>query len=174
MGKETEDRFYPMVKKALEEHFWNHYYDVDFEITGYPQGKNIPEKFLKDSFLREWVKRVKLPTPDIMGWVWKDFNKKEKKLVIAEFKKSPSFRDIFQVKGYAELYRSDYTLLLSREPLYDSSKQVLDFIKERPGLLKTKWRKSEIIVMFLHKTPEGIITLARLGPDIGILPDLNL
>ena len=167
----SEYRFYPTVRQAIEESFGIHGYSVDFEITGHPKGKPIPERFLKDDVLlkhKRW-----LPTPDIMGLVRKRTEKDSEKLVIVEVKLRPTFMDIFQAKGYDELFNSDFTFLVSQFPLYDSSKKVLDFVSVRPGLLDTrngKW----IVLKFLHITPEGIVTLAQLGSDVGLLPDAIL
>jgi hypothetical protein len=83
--------------------------------------------------------------------------------------------DIFQTKGYDELFNSDYTLLLSAESIsesYKRSKSITDFIKHNICLLKTKAGKSNIYVYFLHETPEGTVTLARLGSEVD-LPDIN-
>lgn len=171
MSKVTESRFYEVACEAIEELFRVQVYSVDFEITGYPKGKQIPERFLRDDVLLKHKQR--LPTPDIMGLVRKRIRQEVQKLVIVEFKLRPTFMDIFQAKGYGELFNSDFTFLISQYPLYSSSKKVLDFVTERLGLLSTRNGKS-IIIKFLHKTPEGKITLAQLGSDVGILPDVIL
>lgn len=167
-----EHKYYPLVKEALESEFRNHGYCVDFEVTGHPKGKRIPERFLlKNDMLKGYIKRV-LPTPDVMGLVWKPSGD-SKKLVVVEFKPSPEFTDIFQTKGYDELFRADYTILLSAKSISESSQRTMDLIGTDPQLLKTKGGKGKIYIMFVHKTAEGELTLGRLGSEVGHLPDLG-
>jgi hypothetical protein len=164
-----EFKFYNIVRQALEDLFTVQAYSVDFEITGHPKGKQIPDRFLRDSILmkhKRW-----LPTPDIMGLVQRKSS--QSKLVIAEFKLKPTFMDIFQAKGYDGLFNSDFTFLISQYPLYVSSRKVLDFVKQKPELLNTNNGK-EVAIYFLHRTPENKITLAQLGSDMGILTDVIL
>lgn len=168
MSRQEESRLYELVRGAIEQLFKVQGYSVDFEITGHPKGKLIPEKFLKSATLSKY-RRARLPTPDIMGLVWKNIRQDSQELVIVEVKKRPTYRAIFQAKGYAELFYSDFTFLISQQPLYTSSPKVLDFVKEKPELLRTRNEK-EIIIQFLHRTPKGIITLAQLGSEAGILP----
>jgi hypothetical protein len=168
MSRREESRLYELVRKAIEQLFKVQGYLVDFEVTGHPKGKLIPEKFLKSATLFKY-RRARLPTPDIMGLVWRNTRQDSQELVIVEVKKRPTYNAIFQVKGYAQLFYSDFTFLISQEPLYTSSLKVLDFVKERPELIRTSESK-EIVIQFLHRTPEGIITLAQLGPEVGILP----
>ena len=165
-----EWEYYDLVKEALEGEFKNKGYCVDFEVTGHPKGKRIPERFLlKNATLREHIKEV-LPTPDVMGLVWRSPGD-SKKLVVAEFKPSPKFEDIFQTKGYDELFSADYSLLVGAKSISESSQRTMDFIRTNPQLLKTKEGKGKIYIMFVHKTTEGILTLARLGSEVD-LPDL--
>ena len=167
-----EREYYPLVSETLENAFRNHGYCVDFEVTGHPKGKRIPERFLlKNDTLKGYIKKV-LPTPDVMGLVWRPPGD-SKKLVVAEFKPSPGFTDIFQTKGYDELFYADYTILLSAESISESSRRTMDFIKIDPQLLKTKGCKGKIYIMFVHKTTEGELTLARLGSEVSHLPDLG-
>ena len=168
MSRQEESRLYELVRGAIEQLFKVQGYSVDFEITGHPKGKLIPEKFLKSATLSKY-RRARLPTPDIMGLVWKKTRQDNQELVIVEVKNRPTYRAIFQAKGYAELFYSDFTFLISQQSLYTSSPKVLDFVKEKPELLSTR-NENEIIIQFLHKTPEGIITLAQLGSEAGILP----
>ncbi|MCK5654568.1 MAG: hypothetical protein KAH98_05465 [Dehalococcoidia bacterium] len=162
-----EQDYYPLVKEAIEDHFKNKGYFVDFEVHG--RKKPHPRFLFKNATLSKCDRRT-LPTPDIMGLIWTQ-QKRDKKLIIAEFKKSPRFADIFQAKGYDELFNSDYTLLLGLVPISESSKSTMAFIRNNPELLKTKRGESEIYVKFLHPTREGAITLAQLASEIGILPD---
>ena len=108
-----EEQYYSLVKEALEDHFRNKGCFVDFEVNG--RKKPHPRFLFKNATLSKCDRRT-LPTPDIMGLIWTQ-RKKEKKLVIAEFKPSPRFRDVFQTKGYDELFDSDYTLLLGADPI---------------------------------------------------------
>jgi len=139
-GAMEEHKYYPLVKEALEREFRNHGYRVDFEVTGYPKGKRIPNS---------------------------------KKLVVAEFKHSPRFTDIFQTKGYDELFRADYTILLSAKSISKTSEITMNLLRIDPQLLKTKGGKGKIYIMFVHKTAEGTLTLARLASEVGHLPDLG-
>ncbi len=92
-----------------------------------------------------------------------------KKLVIAEVKINPTFWDIFQAKGYDELFNSDITYLVGiAKSMSESYPRIFDFVKERPWLLKTKCGKSQIYIRLLHITREGIPTLAILGSEIEI------
>ncbi|HJX69758.1 MAG TPA: hypothetical protein VJ441_01555 [Dehalococcoidia bacterium] len=169
MEKVRESEFYGIVRQAIEDLFSIQRYSVDCEITGHPKGKQIPDRFLRSSVLlkhKRW-----LPTPDIMGLVQR--KPRQSELVIVEFKLKPTFMDIFQAKGYGQLFDSDFTFLISQHPLYESSRKVLDFVKQSPELLSTG-NGREVIIEFLHKTPEGKITLAQLGSDVGILPDAIL
>ena len=162
-----EYEYYPLVKEALEGEFKSKGYYTDFEITGHPRKKNLPSRFLfKNNPLQDYI-RV-LPTPDVMGLVW--IQQYDIKLVIAEFKCSPRFRDIFQTKGYDELFDSDHTFLVSAESVSKSSQSTIAFIRNNPQLLKTKSGISEIYIYFLHKTTEGIITLAQRADEIDVLP----
>ena len=169
MEKLKECTFYSVACQATGDLFSIQGYSTDFEVTGHPKGKQIPDRFLRDNTLlkhKRW-----LPTPDIMGLVQRKPTSCE--LVVVEFKLKPTFMDIFQAKGYDGLFNSDFTFLISQHPLYESSKKVLDFVKQRPELLITRNGK-EVVIKFLHKTPEGKITLAQLGSDVGILPDVIL
>lgn len=167
MSKQKESWLYEFVRKAIEQSFKVHGYEVDFEITGYPKGKLIPERFLKSDVLLKH-RRNRLPTPDIMGLVWKKAKQDKRELVIVEVKQRPNYRAIFQAKGYDELFNSDFTYLISQQSLYDSSIKVLDFIKEKPDLLNTRNEKW-IDIQFLHNS-SGEIMLAQLAPETRILP----
>jgi len=170
MGTTPEYQFYERAKTAVESYFTIQGYTVDFEVTGYPPLKKVPERFLKEQVLLKY--RDQLPIPDIMGWVASRWHKKlRNKLVVVEFKKKPKFWDVFQAKGYDELFDADLTLLLSQYPLYESSRKLFDFLSEKPELTRTKDGMSHIVVKFLHITPDGAITLAQLGTDTGKLPD---
>lgn len=165
-----EYKYYDLVREALENEFKNKGYCVDFEVTGYPPRKRVPERFLcKNELLRKYV--AVLPTPDIMGLVWQQQDQ-NKKLVIAEFKQSPRFRHIFQTKGYDELFKSDFAFLVGAEAISESSKSTMAYVRNDRTLLETKCGKSQIYVYFLHKTSEGAITLARLGTEVD-LPDIG-
>ncbi len=158
-----------MTKKAVESHYVNLGCSVDFEITGFPPLKGVPEKYLKQEFLQRY-KRV-LPTPDIIGWVTPGWSStKERKLVVVEFKMEPVFRDVFQAKGYDELFDADSTLLVSQYPLYDNSRKTFEFLSQNPKLTRTKNGSSWVVFKFLTKTPQGKPLLAQLGTDIGVLP----
>ncbi len=75
MNMKREEQFYLLVKKALEDQFKPYGLLTDFELTY--KGK-IPERFLKDEMLRRLRRRKGLlPTPDIMGLVWK----REKRII---------------------------------------------------------------------------------------------
>lgn len=166
MGKQEEEEYYPKVRKALENHFQNKGFSVDFKVIG--RKKSLVRQFLPEN--SKLLRDVRpLPTPDIMGFIWRQPQQK-RKLVIAEFKLSPTFMDIFQVKGYDELFNPDCTFLLSLEPLSESSRFTIDYIRDNTDLLKTERDKSEIYIKFLHETPEGTITLAVRGDEID-LPD---
>lgn len=161
--KEKEEDYYNQVKETLELHFSLYGLKTDFEITA---EKKIPCRFLKSDILKK--QKTLLPMPDIMGLVWR--NKKEySKLVIAEFKIAPTFRDIFQTKGYAELYNADITFLISKTPFSKNYKRIFDFLKATPHLLKVDCKK-QIYIRFLHKVNEGPPTLAILGNEIEIFP----
>ena len=168
-NKEYEYKYYEKAKKALEDHLINKGFHTDFEITGHPKGKAIPEKFLfKNTGL---LNGGKLPTPDIMGLIWTSQENK-RKLVVAEFKINPVFADIFQTKGYDELFDSDCTYLLSKCSISESSRNTMNFIRNNIQLLKTKMGKSEIFIMVLNAFPKGSPpTLGRLGTETNYLPD---
>jgi len=166
-----EHEYYSLVKEALEGQFRNSGYCIDFEVTGWPPKRSIPERFLRKNGTLKKHKRV-LPTPDVMGLVWKRGNQ-NKKLVIAEFKPSPRFRSLFQAKGYDELFNSDYTFLVGAQPISESSRSTVDYVRNNTGLLETKRGWGKIYIYFLHKTAEGAITLARLGSEID-LPDVSM
>ena len=172
MSRREESRLYELVREAIEQLFKVQGYFVDFEITGHPKGKLIPEKFLRSATLLKH-RQARLPTPDIMGLVGKGTRQDNQKLVIVEVKKRPTYRAIFQAKAYAELFYSDFTFLISEQSLYSSSRKVLDFVKECPELLSTGDAK-DITIAFLHRTPggtpDGILTLAQLGSEAGTLP----
>lgn len=168
MSGQEESRLYELVRGAIEQLFKVQGYSVDFEITGHPKGKLIPEKFLKSATLSRY-RRARLPTPDIMGLVWRSTRQDNKKLVIVEVKKKPNYRDIFQTKGYDELYNSDFTYLISQHFLYMSSPKVLDFIEESPELLRTR-KGNDVCIMTLYRNSAGEIHLGQLGPEAGILP----
>jgi len=157
-----EERFYPLVKKALENQFKPYAILTDFEITH--RGR-IPDRFLKDRMLRK--QKGLLPTPDIMGLVWRKGQEDDKKLVIAEVKLNPTFWDIFQAKGYDELFDSDITYLIGvAKSISKSYPRIFDFVKERPWLLKTKCGKSQIFIRLLHITHKGVPTLGILGSEV--------
>ena len=169
MVKVREDKYYPKVKQALEEYFKNQDYSVNFEVIG--REKRLLRQFFDNNPNLKRIKDIRaLPAPDIIGFVWK--SQQNRKLVITEFKPRPTFMDIFQTKGYDELYNSDYTLLLSAESISESSSSTIDFIKHDVCLLKTKAGRSNIYIYFLQETREGTVTLVRLGPETD-LPDLN-
>ena len=167
MSKQEESWLYEFVRKAIEQSFKVKGYEVDFEITGHPRGKFIPEKFLSSEMLLKH-RRDRLPTPDIMGLVWRS-TRQDKKLVIVEVKKKPNYRDIFQTKGYDELYNSDFTYLISQLFLYMSSPKVLDFIKESPELLRTR-KGTDVYIMTLYGNSAGEIHLGQMGTEARILP----
>ena len=168
MSKQEESWLYEFVRKAIEQSFKVQGYEVDFEITGHPRGKFIPERFLSSEMLLKH-RRDRLPTPDIMGLVWRSTRQDNKKLVIVEVKKKPNYRDIFQTKGYDELYNSDFTYLISQHFLYMTSPKVLDFIEESPELLRTR-KGNDVCIMTLYRNSAGEIHLGQLGPEAGILP----
>ena len=171
MGKQEEERYYPKVKKALENHFQNKGFSVDFKVTG--RKRSLVRQFLpENSNLLRDVRS--LPTPDIMGFIWRQPQQK-RKLVIAEFKLRPTFMDIFQVKGYDELFNPDCTFLLSLEPLLESSRFTIDYIRDNTDLLKMKRDKPEIDICFLYKIREGIFTLAKRGDETDLpFADIDL
>lgn len=127
MSLREESRLYELVREAIEQLFKVQRYFVDFEITGHPKGKLIPEKFLKSATLLKY-RRARLPTPDIMGLVWKKTRQDNQELVIVEVKNRPTYRAIFQAKGYAELFYSDFTFFhfLNKPaiPLYELSEGI--------------------------------------------------
>jgi hypothetical protein len=168
----AEYEFYNIVKETLEHALKEEGWHTDFEVTGHPINKKIPERFLRSDVLKNHQRSGygRLPTPDVMGLVWSIRRAENKKLVIVEFKKSPKFWDIFQAKGYHELFRSDFTLLLGQEPIRDSDHKVIGFLQENRDLLRTNDGKY-IAVEFLNKSFDGIISSVRSGADIGILPD---
>ena len=159
-----ERDFYTKVKEALEKKFRNDGFHVHFEITA----NKVDDRFLlKNRTLLNY--RGRILRPDIMGLIWRK-NSKNKKLIIAEFKEKPKFRDIFQTKGYDELFDSDVAYLLSAESISESSKSAMAFINNNAELLKTKQGKSEIYVKFIHETEDGNLHLAILGSETN-LPD---
>jgi len=170
-NKQKESDYYLPVKEAFEDYFRNNGFYVDFEVTGL--NRKPLERFLpKISQLLLKLKHVRaLPTPDIMGFIWTP-QKKEKYLVIVEFKLNPNFQDVFQTKGYAELYGSDLTYLASRESISQSSESTITFISDNPKLLETQ-RGEPIYIKFLHKTPAGAIHVVMGGDQTRILPDDN-
>jgi len=172
MGKQEEEKYYPKVRKALENHFQNKGFSGDFKVIG--RKKSLVRQFLPEN--SKLLRDVRpLPTPDIMGFIWKQPQQK-RKLVIAEFKLSPTFMDIFQTKGYDELFNSDCTFLLSLKSVSESSKvsiRTIDFIRQNPDLLRTKLGKSRIYIKFLHETREGTITLAVRADELD-LPDEDI
>ena len=161
-SRPREHKYYPLVKKALEDEFKNHGYCIDFEVTGWPLRRNIPERFLQKNGMLKKYKRV-LPTPDVMGLVWR--GNQNKKLVVVEFKVSPRFQSLFQAKGYDELFNSDYTFLVGAQSISESSKSTVAYIRNNTELLETKRGSAKIYICFLHKTAEGAITLAQLGNE---------
>ncbi len=169
MGNQEEEKYYPKVKGALENYLTNIGFSCDFEVIG--RKKSLVRRFLpKNSKLLRDVRA--LPPPDIMGFIWSRPQQKHK-LVIAEFKLSPKFMDIFQAKGYDELFDSDLTFLLSVKSISESSKisvGTIDFIRNNPDLLRTKLGRSVIYIKFLNETCDGDITLAVRGDEID-LPD---
>jgi hypothetical protein len=95
---------------------------------------------------------------------------KERKLVVVVFKKKPRLRDVFQAKGYDELFDTDTTLLVSQYPLYDSSRATFEFLSQDAKLSRTKNGSSWVVFKLLTRTPQGKPCLAQLGTDIGVLP----
>jgi len=165
MGKQKEDKYYPKAKEALENHFRSKGFSVDFKVIG--RKKTLLRQFLPEN--PKLLRDVRpLPTPDIMGFIWRQSQQK-RKLVIAEFKLSPTYMDIFQLKGYDELFNPDCTFLLSRRPLSESSKFTIDYIRDNTDLLRTKRDRSEIYIRFLHETREGISILAVRGDEIDLI-----
>jgi len=166
-----ESKFYDMTCQAIQELFELHSYSTDFEVIGGRGKCRVPVRFLKTKALQKYASQ--LPTPDIMGLVKK--GTRESNLVLVEFKSEPRYRDIFQTKGYNELYRSDFTFLISREPMFKSSKKTLDFVRHDHKLLRVRYGR-RLYIMFLHKTSEGKITLAQSAVEVGAFeyPDLDL
>lgn len=169
--EKKESEFYEIAKKAVEEEFREKGYDVDFMVLG--RKRKIPERFLRGN--RVLAKyNPGLPVPDVMGLVQRRRTGSKKELVVVELKLKPKFRDIFQVKGYAQLFNADFTLLLSQYSMYESSQKVLDFVKNTPLLLRIKRGRRKIAVMVLHQVREGEVVLAQLAPETPVLPDLEL
>ena len=167
MGKigKKEHEYYPLVMETFEEEFRAKGFHVDFEITGHPPRQNIPERFLRNNPILLDYQRA-LPAPDIMGLIWiADKNRKE--LVIVEFKKKFTFTDIFQTKGYDELFNPDHSYLVGLRPLSESSKSgnTMAFVRNNPNLLLTKQGLSKIIIRFLNEGRDGTVTLGVLGSE---------
>lgn len=175
-NKVNEYAYHSLVKEALERQFTNKGYSVDFEVTGHKGRPKVPERFLVKNYkLLEWVSKFpprvrEVPTPDVMGFVWKGAEH-NRSLVVAEFKVEPKFEDVFKTKGYDELFNSDFAFLVSAKPISQSSTSTMLFIQNNTQLLKTKAGKSSIRIRFLHRTPEGAITLAVLGSELELLLD---
>ena len=113
----NETRYYELVKEVLEDVFGNRGFNHRFEVIG---NKKPPLDFL---FVNPVLKkyRNRLPQPDVMGVIWRK-NQDLRKLVVVEFKENPTFRDIFQTKGYHELFKARISWLISDKPFSESSK----------------------------------------------------
>lgn len=169
--RHTETDFYETAKKAVEKQFRRNGYDVEFMVLG--RKKKIPERFLRGN--RVLAKyNPGLPVPDVMGLVQRRRTGSKEELVVVEFKLKPQFWDIFQVKGYAQLFNADFTLLLSQYPMYESSQKVVEFVRSNEGLLETGHGRGKIAVMELHQTLDGEVLLAQLVPETPVFPDLEL
>jgi hypothetical protein len=158
-SEENESRFYPIVKEALEDLFKNRGLNCRFKILG----KNKPPmnllKLTNPALLRH---RNVLPCPDVMGIIW-GRNYERRKLVIAEFKEKPRFRDIFQTKGYHELFNARLSLLVGPRPLSESSKSAMAYVRNNPDLLKT--RRTKIYCALLHRIKQGKVVLSNLASE---------
>ncbi len=168
----AEYEYYYIVKEFLEKALTEKGFGCYIDVTGYHFNKKIPERFLRsDTLIKHQQSRYgRLPTPDVMGLVWNIRKEKDEKLIVIEFKKNPKFRDIFQTKGYHELFHSDFALLLGLVPIRDSDNKVIHFIDDNQDILKTIDCKY-IAVEFLNQSFDGIISFVRSGADIGVLPD---
>ncbi len=168
--EKKESEFYEIAKKAVEKEFNILGYKSNLIILGCK--RKIPEEFLRyDQILMKH--NPGLPVPDMIGFVWGEKTKNNKKLVVIEFKLKPRFWDIFQLKGYAEVFNADLALLLSREHMYDSSRKVLDYIGCRREILKFNGGNGVIPVMALSELDNGDVVLVRLVPEVGCLPELR-
>jgi hypothetical protein len=166
----NESKFYPIVKTALTNHLIAEGYLSDLEITG--NHGLVPDKYLKDGLLRTYREK-RLPTPDIMGWITPRQDLTKKLLLVAEFKIKPSFWDIYQAKGYHELFLADATYLISQKPFTESYPKALPFASQRSHLLQMHDGRF-LKVLILHSTPEGVITLGQVASEVGYLPDFQI
>jgi len=174
MHKMDEPKYYPKVKKAVEDTFKEYFRHVDFEITANKGGsKLIRTKFLKETTLGQ---SGRLPKPDIMGWVWEKSDGRDRKLVVLEFKYAPTFDSIYQAKMYDELYKADYTALVTAKGYSETGDgaKVLKWVHKNRCLLKTKNGGSFIVIKVLNEGNNGVLTLAQLGNEFRDFPDKPL
>ena len=162
----NEKEFYPILKQAFQTYFTDQGFSCDFEITA--RRRKSLERFLghKAILLKH---RKELPLPDLMGFIWRP-PKAECKLVVAEFKPSPKYRSIFQIRGYDELFEPDLAYLVGAQSISESSMSTIEFIRSNTELLKSRGGESTIYPKVLFRTSEGIMTMMVLGSE-GDLPD---
>jgi len=158
-GTKHESRFYPAVKSALEDLFKKRGLNCQFDILG---NCRPPKELLKATNPKLLRYRNVLPSPDVMGFVW-GRNFSLRKLIIAEFKETPRFRDIFQTKGYHELFNARLSLIVCKIPLSESSKSAMAYLQIDPCLLKT--RRTKIYCALLNRIREGKVVLANLASE---------
>ena len=159
MSQHVDEReLYEPVKEALESFFLDVSRKGHFEVASSKGPSNEMKGHLPVFSVFLWnVEKFK---PDIMGYFlgdivlasngskWTPIN-----VVIAEVKpRTLRFSDIYQVKGYAEIYNAAYAILVSP---YETSNEMRRILEMRPQLLNTSALAGGRILMAKIALNEG-------------------
>ena len=152
-----EEKLYELIIYALKE---------DFSKLGECYLENTSRKFsekLKEQ-LDDYpllILSVEKMSPDVTGYVIPKemYTGKPKHIIIAEIKKKPTLKDIYQTKRYAEILNASYALLISPNKLSPERRRFL--IKRKGEITQYFPNKQVLIGQFHQKMPRNFIRIDK-------------
>ena len=151
-----EEKLYQLIIYALEE---------EFSQLGECYLENTSRKFsekLKNQLddYPLFILSVEKMSPDVTGYVIpKGMGAQSKHIIVAEIKKKPTLKDIYQTKRYAEILNASYALLISPNKLSPERRRFL--IKRKEQITQFFPNKQVLIGQFHQEMPRDFIRIDK-------------
>ena len=167
--KANEGKLYEPVKEAATKLFAPGSEETHLEITARTGPSDQLKEHLPDYSI--FLLSSQKFKPDIMGYLrWRavkvpgggTLRRRTSNVVIEVKSGGLTFKDIYQIKGYAEVYNADYALLVSDEKMPELVRRVLNL---RPQLLNTSALMGGRIKIAQFNLQEGGFNKRAWYPD---------
>lgn len=151
-----EEKLYELIIYALEENF-SQLGECYLENTSQKFSEKLKNQ-LDDYSL--FILSVEKMSPDVTGYVIpKGMGAGTKHIIIAEVKKKPTLKDIYQTKRYAEILNASYALLISPSKLSPERRRFL--IKRKEQITQFFLNKQILIGQFHQQMPKNFIRIDK-------------